>query len=123
MSAGAQVRMVDARFALPELFVRAYGEDLREWGRNLSKVGRCARIMLRPIPGAPVVLDDHGCIPMHAVELVASVERITSEEVRLLIAAEDEQSSMLIAKHCEAIMRYGLPRSLAEKRAAEKALN
>lgn len=108
--------MVAARFELPEIFVRAYHADLTAWGRNLSKVGRCARIILRPIPGAPVVLDHHGGVPMHAVELVASLERITADEVRLRIEAEDEQSEMLIAKHCEAIERFGMPE-------ARKAVN
>lgn len=109
MAGAAQVRMVAAKFDLPEVFVRAYHEDLTAWGRNLSRVGRCARIILREIPGAPVVLDAHGGRPMHAVELVASLERITADEVRLVIEAEDEQSEMLVRKHCEAIARYGLP--------------
>lgn len=109
MAGGAQVRMVSAKFDLPEVFVRAYHDDLTTWGRNLSRVGRCARIILRPIPGAPVVLDQHGWVPMHAVDLVASVERLTADEVRLLIEAEDEQSEALIARHCEAIERYGMP--------------
>jgi len=109
MSGAAQVRMVAAKFELPEVFVRAYHDDLTTWGRNLSKVGRCARIILREIPGAPVVLDAHGQRPMHAVDLVASLERLTSDEVRLVIEADDEQSEMLIAKHSEAIERFGLP--------------
>lgn len=109
MVTGAQVRMVSAKFELPEVFVRAYHGELSEWGREFSKQGRCKFVLLRKIPGAPVTLDRHGQEPYLGVNLIASVERISSEEVRLRIEAEDEISEMLIAKHCEAIARYGMP--------------
>lgn len=122
-AAPKQVRAVGAEFDLPEIFVQAYNEELVEWGRELSKHGRCKHIVLRKIPGEPVALNAHGTENYFGVDLIAEVMRLTDDEVRLLIKPETEVSKMLIAKHCEAIERYGLPEPRRTVEQARKAAN
>ena len=103
-------KRVDATFEdVPECFVRAYEADLKAWGSSFRDRGGKAGLVLRRIPGEPVALDQWGQEPMIGVELIAAVDKVLTDGVVLVIRPVDEKSRELIAKHAEAIERYGEP--------------
>lgn len=105
---------VDAVFEeIAEEFVQAYGAELRVWGFKFKQVGREYTIPLRKVPGAPVDHDEDGREVIYGVALVAEIDRLSEDRVRLLIRPKDEMARERIAQHVRDIRRHGQPMPLS----------
>ena len=103
---------VDAVFdRIPDVFVKAYDTDIRQWGAHFKSSNGKRTIVFRKIMGAPTQKDNWGEDAMLGAALIATVEKRRGG-VRLVIAPETEADERLIAKHCEEILRYGMPKAL-----------
>lgn len=100
---------VSAEFlGIPDYFVERYGLELREWGRNLAKIGLRKHIILREGTLSDLSPNPEQGAVLLQVSLVADVERHKNGEIKLLIKAETEQDDMLIRKHCEKMQKMGI---------------
>lgn len=105
-------KSVDAVFdRVPDLFVQTYAAELRSWGADFARKGPNALLVLRDIPNQPVLVDAWGQRPQVGVHLCAKVDRARSGDdvVKLIISPETEDDARKIARHCEAILRFGPP--------------
>lgn len=105
-------KQVDAEFKdIDELFVQHYAAELTSWGNDFGRRGPNCTIVLRNIVRQPVALDEHGQRPMIGVHLCAKVDRARAGDdmVRLIISPETEDDRRKIARHVEAIRKFGPP--------------
>ena len=101
---------VSAVFNLPEYFVARYSYELREWGRNLKKIGLVKTIVLREGTLSDLSPDPEIGAVLLGVKLQAKIERMDNgADLRLIIAPATEKDEMIIAKHCEKMTRVGIP--------------
>lgn len=94
---------------VPEYFVLRYQLELREWARNLKKIGTTKHIVLREGSLADMSPDDELGAVLVQVTLKVRVERIQGDELRLVVSAADEEQELRIAKHCEKMERNRIP--------------
>lgn len=100
---------VSAVFNVPDYFVERYGFELREWGRNLKKIGLRKHIMLREGTLSDLSPNEELGAVLVRVELKAEIERMANDELRLVIGPADEEQERLIRKHCEKMQRNKIP--------------
>lgn len=102
---------VRAIFDLPEEFVKLYNPEIVSWGLNFQQAGPHKLIVLRRIPGKPVLLDGNGQMPRIGVWLTATVERARrgSNEVVIRVHADTSEDLLRIRRHLEDVRRWGLP--------------
>lgn len=98
-----------AVFNLPDYFVERYGFELREWGRNLKKIGLHKHIVLREGYLSDLSPNEEQGAVLIRVELVAAIERLKNDELRLVISAASARDDELIRKHCEKLQRNKIP--------------
>jgi len=91
---------------MPGWFVERYDDELTAWGRNFRKIGPVKHVVLRE--GA---LSDLSPNPEYGAVLyrVGLVAEVSDGGRRVTVRPLDEQSEALIARHCEKLMRLGVP--------------
>lgn len=100
---------VSAEFVgIPDYFVERYGFELREWGRNLKKIGLKKHIILREGTLSDLSPNEEQGAVLLQVSLVADVERYKNDQLKLIIKPETDQDDMLIRKHCEKLQKAGI---------------
>lgn len=100
---------VSAEFlGISDYFIERYGFELREWGRNLARIGLRKHIILREGTLSDLSPNPEQGAVLLRVSLVADVERHKNGEIKLLIKPETEQDDMLIRKHCEKLQKMGI---------------
>lgn len=100
---------VTAEFDLPEYFVQRYGLELREWGRNLKKIGLVKTVVLREGTLSDISPDPEIGAVLLGVKLQAKIERLANDEMRLLISPATEQDERTIANHVQKMTKVGIP--------------
>ena len=100
---------VRAEFNLPEYFVNRYAYELREWGRNLQRIGLVKTIVLREGTLSDLSPDAEQGAVLLGVRLKAEIERMGGDEIRLVISPQTENDARIIAKHVEKMTRVGIP--------------
>lgn len=87
---------------IPDWFVERYDSEICAWAANFSKIGPIKHIVLREGHLSDSSPDPEQGPVLLRVGLIAKMERLRD---RVTIAPADEQSEMLIAKHCEKMQR------------------
>lgn len=100
---------INAVFNLPEYFVERYGYELREWGRNLKKIGLVKTIVLREGTLSDLSPDPEIGAVLLGVKLEAKIERLENDVLRLVISAASEQDERTIANHVQKMTQVGIP--------------
>ena len=100
---------VTAVFNLPDYFVERYGFELREWGRNLKKIGLVKTIVLREGTVSDLSPDPEIGAVLLGVKLRAKIERVAGDELRLVISPASEMDERTVRKHVEKMTRLGVP--------------
>lgn len=93
---------------VPEYFVLRYQFELREWSRNLGKIGTTKHIVLREGTLAEVSPDPEQGAELLRVELHCKAERLSGDELQIVVYA-DERNEWLIRRHCEKMQKAGVP--------------
>lgn len=88
---------------IPDYFVERYDPEICAWAANFSKIGPVKGIVLREGHLSDVSPDPEQGAVLLQVKLLARMERLKD---RVTIEPFDEQSGMLIAKHCEKMVRH-----------------
>lgn len=99
---------VTAIFNLPEYFVERYGYELREWGRNLQKIGFIKHIVLREGTLSDASPDPEIGAVLLGVTLKAEIERLTGDAMRLVIGPATEMDERTVRNHCQKMQRWGI---------------
>ena len=94
---------------VPDYFALRYAFELREWARNLKKIGLTKHIVLREGILSDSSPDEEQGAVLIQVTLKAKVERIQGDELQIVVSAEDEEQERRIKKHCEKMQRNKIP--------------
>jgi hypothetical protein len=94
---------------IPEYFVQRYGLELREWGRNLTRIGFIKTIVLREGTLSDLSTDEEQGAVLLGVKLRGRIERLNGDDILWLVRPDTEQDERLIAKHVEKMTRVGIP--------------
>jgi hypothetical protein len=98
-----------AEFNLPEYFVKRYGLELREWGRNLKQIGLTKTIVLREGTLSDISpAEDQGAV-LRGVKLKAEIERLKGDEMRLIISCATEADERIMRNHVQKMTSRGIP--------------
>ncbi len=100
---------VRAEFNLPDYFVERYGLELREWGRNFSRIGLVKTIVLREGTLSDLSPDAEQGAVLLGVKLEAKIERLRNDEMKIVISPQTEKDEGIIARHVEKMTRVGIP--------------
>jgi hypothetical protein len=93
---------------IPEYFVLRYGYELREWGRNLKKIGLVKTIVLREGNLSDISPEPEQGAVLLGVKLAARIERLGGDVLQLVISPMTEQDERIIRKHCEKMQKVGI---------------
>lgn len=111
--AAGQTRPKMARWVfdgtVPEYFVLRYQLELREWARNLKKIGLAKHIVLREGQLSDLSPNEEQGAQLIQVALIAKIERVQGDEFEIVVSAADEEQERRIRKHCEKMERHGIP--------------
>lgn len=100
---------IRAEFELPEYFVKRYGVELREWGRNMAKIGMVKTIVLREGTLSDISpAEDQGAV-LRGVKLKAEKVRQKNDEIYLLISCETEADERIMRNHVQKMTGRGIP--------------
>lgn len=100
---------VRAEFKLPEYFVKRYGLELREWGRNMGKIGMVKTIVLREGTLSDISpAEDQGAV-LRGVKLKAEKVRQKNDEIYLLISCASEADERIMRNHVQKMTSRGIP--------------
>jgi hypothetical protein len=94
---------------IPDYFVERYGLELRLWGQNLRKIGLTKHIVLREGILSDVSPDEEQGAVLRRVTLVAKVERLAQDRLRLVISPATEADERMIANHCQKLQKEKIP--------------
>lgn len=106
---GSARGVVRAAFNLPDYFVKRYGLELREWGRNFSKIGMVKTIVLREGVLSDMSPDPEQGAVLLGVKLRASIEGLKNDEMMIEISPASEQDERVIANHVQKMTEIGIP--------------
>lgn len=91
---------------LPDYFVERYDDELLAWGANFRKIGPIKTVVLKEGYHADLSPNAENGAILLAVRLVAEV---SSRRDRVTVRPLGEQDEALIARHCEKMIRLGIP--------------
>lgn len=94
---------------VPDYFVHRYATELRLWAANFKKIGPRKRIVLREGVLSDLSPNPEQGAVLMGVTLVAKIDRRQGDDLEICASAADEQSTMLIRKHCEKMQRNKIP--------------
>lgn len=94
---------------VPEYFVLRYQFELREWARNLKKIGPTKHVVLREGSLSNLSPDEDLGAQLVQVTLKAKLESVGLDEVQIVVSAADEEQEQRIRKHVEKMQRNGVP--------------
>lgn len=94
---------------VPDYFIHRYAVELRLWAANFKKIGSRKRIVLREGGLSELSPSEEQGATLYGVDLVAKIDRVQGDDLVICASAADEQSAMLIAKHCEKLQRAKVP--------------
>jgi hypothetical protein len=101
---------------IPEYFVHRYQTELRLWAANFAKIGVRKRIVLREGTLSDLSPNEEQGAVLLAVDLIAKIDRKAGDDFEICASVADEQSEMLIRKHCEKLERAGIsPRAVLKE--------
>lgn len=94
---------------VPEYFVHRYQSELRLWAANFAKIGTIKHIVLREGGLSDLSPNEEQGAVLLRVALRATVERKAGDDFEICVSIADEQSEMLIRKHCQKMQNAGIP--------------
>lgn len=97
---------------VPDYFVHRYAAELRLWAANFKKIGFRKRIVLREGGLSELSPNAEQGATLYGVDLVAKIDRAQGDDLVICVSAVDEQSEMLIRRHCEKMERNRIPAGL-----------
>lgn len=100
---------IRAEFKLPEYFVKRYGLELHEWGRNMAKLGMSKTVVLREGTLSDISpAEDQGAV-LRGVVLKAEKVRQKNDEIYLLISCATEADERIMRNHVQKMTGRGIP--------------
>lgn len=99
---------IRAEFNLPEYFVKRYGLELREWGRNFARIGLEKTIVLREGTLSDLSPDVEQGAVLRGVKLKAEIDRMKMDEIRIIISPKTEADERMIANHVQKMTEVGI---------------
>lgn len=94
---------------VPDYFVHRYAFELREWARNFKKIGLKKKIVLREGTLSDLSPEPEQGAVLLGVTLVAKIERLKGDELRLVVSAASEMDERTIANHVQKMEKWKIP--------------
>jgi hypothetical protein len=90
---------------IPEFFVVRYDDEMQAWARNFGKVGPVKQFVLKEGPFADLSPNPEQGAVLIAVKLIA---KMSEKAGKVEVSPLSERDEMLIAKHCEKMVRLNI---------------